>query len=126
MADQLFTINNKLNTNNADVIFSYDHEEDSATYYFFDPKSGNWTQVYLASTSNSEGETPEINIDVITSTEFLGCFTTDIEDIHWLLRQVSKSAIQAILDKYPDSKEYRDLFRNINPEAYTDYLEKTL
>jgi hypothetical protein len=125
MADLLFTINNKLTTNNADVILSFDHDDDAGTFYFFDPISENWIQMYLTSTFNNEGETQEISITVISRLTFLDYLEKDLdEDEHWVLRQITKKAIQTILEGCPDNHEYHKMCRKLNPEAYMDYLEE--
>jgi hypothetical protein len=127
MTDQLFTITNSLNTNDADVILSFDHDDDAGTYYFFDPISENWIQMFLSSSMNKEGDTPEISITVISRLKFLEYFVKDMdEDEHWFLRQVSKKAIQTFLEGYPDNKEYRHELRIANPEGYIDCLEELI
>jgi hypothetical protein len=127
VAEQTFTINDKMNTNNADVILSYDHDDAAATYYFFDAVTERWLQVYKDSTYNDEGETWEINFLPLIPELFIKCFTTDLDDEHWILRQISKKAIQVFMDSHPHpDKEYLFLFRQVNPEGYTDYLEETI
>ncbi len=127
MADQLFTITNNLDTNNADVILSFEHDDDAGTYYFFDPISENWIQMYLSSMLNEEGETPKVSIEVISRLTFLDNLEKDLdEEDHWFLRQVSKKAIQTVLESCPDTERYRPLFRKINPEVYIDCLEETI